>query len=102
MVGIVRLLVGEKHRNVSEQGNMERMRNQGQGPAELGSLRQRLGRARLVTGPQTLGQRQGNTKLPADLRWPVLGDTRSIFQGYREREIIKLSYQGFQETVGVI
>ena len=53
-------------------------------------------------GPQTLGQRQGNTKLPTDLRLPALGDTRSIFQGYRELEIIKLSYQGFQETVGVI
>ena len=57
---------------------------------------------RLVMGPQTLGKRQGDTKLQADLRLPVLGDTWSIFQGYREREIIKLSYQGFQETVGVI
>ena len=102
MVGLVRLLVGEKHGNVSERGNMRRMRNQGQGPGELGSLRQRRGWARLVMGPQTLGRRQGNTKLRADLGWTVLGDTRSIFQGYRERKIIKLSYQGFQETVGVI
>ena len=39
MVGIVRLLVGEKHRNVSEQGNMERIRNQGQGSREMGSLK---------------------------------------------------------------
>lgn len=35
-------------------------------------------------------------------RSPVPGDTGGTFQGYKEQEITKQSYQGFQETVGVI
>lgn len=29
-------------------------------------------------------------------------DRESMFQGYKEGEVIQLNYQGFQETVGVI
>ena len=55
MVGIVRLLVGEKHRNVSEQGNTERIRNQGQGSREMGSLKQRRGWGQVGNGPSDSG-----------------------------------------------
>ena len=55
MVGIVRLLVGEKHRNVSEQGNTERIRNQGQGSREMGSLKQRRGWGQVGDVPSDSG-----------------------------------------------
>lgn len=72
---------------VQEAGKSE----QGQGQAQ--------GRNEALRGR---GQGQGNLTMPTDRRSLVRGDTCSIFPGCEEREIIKPSYQGFREAVGVI